>query len=75
MTTELAATKDGKILAMRIHVLADHGAFDACADPSRWPAGFMNILHRLYDIPVRIWKSMGLYQQASAASPIVAPSG
>jgi len=35
MTTELAATKDGKILAMRIHVLADHGAFDACADPSR----------------------------------------
>ncbi len=37
MTTELAATKDGKILAMRCHVLADHGAFDACADPSKWP--------------------------------------
>ncbi|MGL4491151.1 MAG: molybdopterin cofactor-binding domain-containing protein, partial [Rhizobiaceae bacterium] len=31
MTTELAATKDGKITGMRVHVLADHGAFDACA--------------------------------------------
>ncbi len=51
MTTELAATKDGKITAMRVHVLADHGAFDACADPSKWPAGFMNICTGSYDIP------------------------
>jgi carbon-monoxide dehydrogenase large subunit len=32
---------------MKVHVLADHGAFDACADPSKWPAGFINIVHRL----------------------------
>jgi len=61
MTTELAATKDGKILAMRIHVLADHGAFDACADPSKWPAGFMNICTGSYDIPVAHLEVDGVY--------------
>lgn len=61
MTAELAATKDGKILAMRIHVLADHGAFDACADPSRWPAGFMNICTGSYDIPVAHLEVDGVY--------------
>ena len=29
MTGELAATADGKILALRTNVIADHGAFDA----------------------------------------------
>lgn len=61
MTTELAATKDGKILAMRVHVLADHGAFDACADPSKWPAGFMNICTGSYDIPVAHLAVDGVY--------------
>lgn len=61
MTTELAATKDGKIQAMRVHVLADHGAFDACADPSKWPAGFMNICTGSYDIPVAHLAVDGVY--------------
>ena len=61
MTTELAATKEGKILAMRVHVLADHGAFDACADPSKWPAGFMNICTGSYDIPVAHLTVDGVY--------------
>lgn len=61
MTTELAATKDGKITAMRCHVLADHGAFDACADPSKWPAGFMNICTGSYDIPVAHLEVDGVY--------------
>ncbi len=61
MTTELAATKDGKIQAMRVHVLADHGAFDACADPSKWPAGFMNICTGSYDIPVAHLVVDGVY--------------
>ena len=43
MTAELAATKDGRIKALRCHVLADHGAFDACADPTKYPAGFFHI--------------------------------
>ena len=61
MTTELAATKDGKITAMRVHVLADHGAFDACADPSKWPAGFMNICTGSYDIPTAHLVVDGVY--------------
>ncbi|MEM7523232.1 MAG: molybdopterin cofactor-binding domain-containing protein, partial [Pseudomonadota bacterium] len=50
ITAELAATKDGKILGMRSHVLADHGAFDACADPSKYPAGMYHICTGAYDI-------------------------
>jgi aerobic carbon-monoxide dehydrogenase large subunit len=61
MTTELAATREGKITAMRVHVLADHGAFDACADPSKWPAGFMNICTGSYDIPVAHLAVDGVY--------------
>lgn len=52
MRTEIAATKDGKITGLRVHILADHGAFDACADPSKWPAGFSNIITGSYDFPV-----------------------
>jgi aerobic carbon-monoxide dehydrogenase large subunit len=49
MTTEIAATKDGKVTGLRVHVLADHGAFDACADPTKYPAGFFNIVTGSYD--------------------------
>jgi carbon-monoxide dehydrogenase large subunit len=61
MTAELAATKDGKITGLRVHVLADHGGFDACADPSKWPAGFMNIVTGSYDIPVAHLTVDGVY--------------
>lgn len=61
MTTELASTADGRLLGMRCHVLADHGAFDACADPSKWPAGFMNICTGSYDIPVAHLGVDGVY--------------
>jgi carbon-monoxide dehydrogenase large subunit len=46
---------------MRVHVLADHGAFDACADPSKWPAGFMNICTGSYDIPTAHLAVDGVY--------------
>jgi carbon-monoxide dehydrogenase large subunit len=61
MTTEIASTKDGKVTAMRVHVLADHGAFDACADPSKWPAGFFNIVTGSYDFPVAHCSVDGVY--------------
>ncbi|WP_294532936.1 aerobic carbon-monoxide dehydrogenase large subunit [uncultured Rhodoblastus sp.] len=61
MTTELASTQDGKILGMRCYVLADHGAFDACADPTKWPAGFMNICTGSYGIPVAHLEVDGVY--------------
>ncbi len=61
MTTEVAATKDGKVTGLRVHVLADHGAFDACADPSRWPAGFFNIVTGSYDFPTAHVAVDGVY--------------
>jgi aerobic carbon-monoxide dehydrogenase large subunit len=61
MTGELAATKDGKILAMRTNVIADHGAFDACADPSKFPAGMFHICTGSYDIKAAYCKVDGVY--------------
>jgi carbon-monoxide dehydrogenase large subunit len=31
--------------------MADHGAFDACADPTKWPAGMFHVCTGSYDIP------------------------
>jgi len=43
MKGKIAATKQGKITGLWCHVTADHGGFDACADPTKFPAGFFNI--------------------------------
>jgi carbon-monoxide dehydrogenase large subunit len=61
MTTEIAATRDGRVTGLRVHILADHGAFDACADPSKWPAGFANIVTGSYDFPVAHLSVDGVY--------------
>jgi len=61
MTAELAATLDGKITGLRVHVLADHGAFDACADPTKYPAGFFHIVTGSYDIPTAHVAVDGVY--------------
>ncbi|HVR65558.1 MAG TPA: molybdopterin cofactor-binding domain-containing protein, partial [Verrucomicrobiae bacterium] len=61
MTTEIAATKDGKVTGLRVNVLADHGAFDACADPTKWPAGFFNIVTGSYDFPAAYVSVDGIY--------------
>ena len=61
MTGELAADKDGRIKALRVDVLADHGAFDACADPSKFPAGLFHICTGSYDVPTAYVKVDGVY--------------
>ena len=61
MTGELAADMDGKILAIRAEVLADHGAFNTHAQPMKWPAGLFNIVTGSYDIPVGYVKVDGVY--------------
>ena len=61
MTTEIAATREGRVTGLRVHILADHGAFDACADPSKWPAGFSNIVTGSYDFPVAHLSVDGVY--------------
>src|SRR5215203_1321098 len=50
MRGEIAATRDGKILAIRTNVLADHGAFNATAIPVKYPAGFFGVFTGSYDL-------------------------
>src|SRR5260370_25894936 len=50
MRGELAATRDGKIRAVRVKVLADHGAFNGTAQPSKYPAGFFGVFTGSYDL-------------------------
>ncbi|MDT7835729.1 aerobic carbon-monoxide dehydrogenase large subunit [Aquabacterium sp. OR-4] len=61
MDGELAATADGKILALRTRVVADHGAFDACADPTKFPAGLFHICTGSYDIAAAHCEVKGVY--------------
>ncbi len=61
MQGKIAATKDGKITGLWCHVTADHGAFDACADPTKYPAGFFHICTGSYDIPVAYVGVDGVY--------------
>ncbi|MGI9348189.1 MAG: aerobic carbon-monoxide dehydrogenase large subunit [Gammaproteobacteria bacterium] len=61
MKGTIAADQDGRIRALSCEVIADHGAFDACADPSKWPAGFFNICTGSYDIPAAHITVDGVY--------------
>ena len=61
MKGKISATKDGKITGLHCLVTADHGAFDACADPTKFPAGFMNICTGSYDIPIAYLSVDGVY--------------
>jgi carbon-monoxide dehydrogenase large subunit len=58
---ELAADKDGRITALRFYALADHGAFNAHAQPTKWPAGLFSICTGSYDIPVAYARVDGVY--------------
>ncbi len=84
MTGELAATQDGRITGLKVHVLADHGAFNTHAQPMKWPAGMFSIVTGSYDIPAAHVSVDGVYTNKApgstptrrrAASPIAARSG
>ncbi len=51
MDVEIGATKDGKVTALKVSTTADHGAFDAAADPRKYPAGMFGIVTGCYDFP------------------------
>ncbi|MBP0485180.1 aerobic carbon-monoxide dehydrogenase large subunit [Sagittula salina] len=61
MKGKISATKEGKITGLHCHVTADHGGFDACADPTKFPAGFFNICTGSYDIPTAYLAVDGVY--------------
>ncbi len=61
MHSEIAATHDGKITGLRVDVLADHGAFNATAQPTKYPAGFFHIFSGSYDLQAAHCRVTGVY--------------
>jgi aerobic carbon-monoxide dehydrogenase large subunit len=61
MQGEVAATKEGKILGLRVNVLADHGAFNGVAQPTKFPAGFFHIFTGSYDYAAAHCKVTAVY--------------
>ncbi len=48
ISAEIGATKDGKLTALRVKTIADHGYTDAAANPSKFPAGLFHIVTGSY---------------------------
>ncbi|WP_030435133.1 aerobic carbon-monoxide dehydrogenase large subunit [Actinoplanes subtropicus] len=61
MRGEIAATRDGRILAIRTNVLADHGAFNGTAAPVKYPAGFFGVFTGSYDLQAAYCKMTAVY--------------
>jgi carbon-monoxide dehydrogenase large subunit len=61
MHGEIAATREGKITGLRVDVIADHGAFNATAQPTKYPAGFFHIFSGSYDLEAAHCNVTGVY--------------
>ena len=61
ITAELAAQQDGRLTALRIKTLADHGYTDAAANPSKFPAGLFHICTGSYDFQAAHVEVDGVY--------------
>jgi aerobic carbon-monoxide dehydrogenase large subunit len=61
MRGEIAATREGRILGVRVKVLADHGAFNATAQPTKFPAGFFHVFTGSYDLEAAHCEVTGVY--------------
>jgi carbon-monoxide dehydrogenase large subunit len=61
MKGRIAATRGGKLLAVSVDVIADHGAFNATAQPSRYPAGFFSVFTGSYDVVAAHCSVTGVY--------------
>jgi carbon-monoxide dehydrogenase large subunit len=61
ITAEVAAKKDGTMQAVRVKTIADHGAFDAAANPSKFPAGLFHIITGSYPFSKSFVEVDGVY--------------
>jgi len=61
MEAELASDKEGHLSALRVKVLADHGAFNATAQPTKFPAGLFSICTGSYDFSSAFCEVDGVY--------------
>ena len=58
--------KDGKITGLKVDVIADHGAWDATAQPTKFPAGFFHICSGSYDMQAAHVKVKAVYTNKAA---------
>ena len=58
---EIGATKDGKLKALRVKTIADHGYTDAAANPSKFPAGLFHIVTGSYPFEQAFVEVDGVY--------------
>ena len=74
MRAEMCA-KDGKITGLRVDVIADHGAFDSTAQPTKFPAGFFHIVCGSYDLQASHVKEGRLHEQGAwrGGLPVLVP--
>ena len=73
---EMALRKDGKILGVRMHTDADHGAFFSDAQPSKFKIGLLHSAFACYDIPAAHLTARGIYTQQGARRgrlPVLVP--
>jgi carbon-monoxide dehydrogenase large subunit len=61
MRGRIASTREGRLLAVGVEVIADHGAFNAAAQPTRYPAGFFSVFTGSYDIEAAHCRVTGVY--------------
>ena len=61
MRGEIAATREGRILAIRTNVIADHGAFNGTAAPVKYPAGFFGVFTGSYDLEAAFARMTAVY--------------
>jgi carbon-monoxide dehydrogenase large subunit len=61
MHGELALKNDGTMVALRVKLLSDNGAFFADAQPSKFRAGLFHIVTGSYDIPTAHVEAEGAY--------------
>ena len=61
MRGRIAASAAGTLLAVSVDVLADHGAFNTAAQPSRYPAGFFHIFTGSYELLAAHCHVRGVY--------------
>jgi carbon-monoxide dehydrogenase large subunit len=61
MKGRIGASAEGRILAVAVDVLADHGAFNTTAQPTKYPAGFFHVFTGSYDLAAAYCHVRGVY--------------
>jgi len=61
ISAQIGATKEGKLTALKVKTIADHGYTDAAANPSKFPAGLFHIITGSYPFDKAFVEVDGVY--------------